>query len=68
MAGVGATSFSFTLGVDEGKLRFFTPAGERVLTSEERAQAIAQQLETEQQRSERLAAKLRELGVDPDQA
>ncbi|MEO0408285.1 MAG: Uma2 family endonuclease, partial [Cyanobacteria bacterium P01_A01_bin.135] len=47
------------LGVYEGKLRYFTAEGALVLTPEEAA-------ETERQEKERLAAKLRELGVDPD--
>ncbi|EAW34984.1 Uma2 family endonuclease [Lyngbya sp. PCC 8106] len=68
------------LGVYEQKLRFFTPEGELVPTPEESAEmekqqreASEQQLEierqqkhTEQQRNQRLAARLRELGVDPD--
>jgi Uma2 family endonuclease len=47
------------LGIQDQQLRFFTPDGELVPTPEETAQA-------EQQRSEKLAAKLRELGVNPD--
>lgn len=47
------------LGVVEQKLRFFTSSGELVLTSEE----VAKQ---EAKRSEKLAEKLRELGIDPD--
>ncbi|MEH1938708.1 MAG: Uma2 family endonuclease [Nostoc sp.] len=47
------------LGVYQEKLRFFTPEGELVPTPEE----VAQQ---EKQRSDRLAAKLRELNIDPD--
>ncbi|OUL30143.1 hypothetical protein BV378_04610 [Nostoc sp. RF31YmG] len=47
------------LGVDREKLRFFTPEGQLVATPEEVA-------EQEKQRSDRLAAKLRELGIDPD--
>ncbi|MGF1538385.1 MAG: Uma2 family endonuclease [Elainellaceae cyanobacterium] len=61
------------LGVYDGKLRFFTPEGDLVPTPEEAAQAASEQLETERQRSEterqraeRLAAKLRELGIDPE--
>lgn len=46
------------LGVADQKLRFFTPAGELVSTPQENA--IAQQ-----QQAEKLAAKLRELGIDP---
>jgi len=47
------------LGVYEEKLRFFTPGGELISTPQE----VAQQ---EKQRSDRLAAKLRELNIDPD--
>ncbi len=68
------------LGVCEGKLRFFTPEGALVPTPEEAARAAGQQVEAERQRAEaerqraeaerqrgeRLAAKLRELGVSPE--
>ncbi len=47
------------LGLQDQQLRFFTPEGELVATPEESAQV-------EQQRNEKLAAKLRELGVDPN--
>jgi len=47
------------LGVQGQQLRFFTPQGQLVPTPEEAAQQA-------QQRSERLAAKLRELNIDPD--
>ncbi len=48
------------LGVFENKLRFFNSGGELVLTSEEVAK-------NETQRADKLAAKLRELGIDPEQ-
>ena len=61
------------LGIFERKLRYFTPTGELVLTAAEaelqerkaKEQAI---LEKEQAilEKERLAAKLRELGIDPE--
>ena len=68
------------LGVHEQKLRFFTPEGELVPTPEEAAQiaeqraseaqevtrTTAEQLNAEQQRNQKLAAKLRELGIDPE--
>ncbi|MEA5517733.1 Uma2 family endonuclease [Limnoraphis robusta] len=61
------------LGVYEQKLRFFSLEGVLVPTPEESAQiekqqreATEQQLEIEQQRNQKLAAKLRELGIDPD--
>lgn len=47
------------LGIWEEKLRLFRENGELVLTPEE----IAQQ---QQQRADRLAARLKELGIDPD--
>lgn len=47
------------LGIYQQKLRFFTPNGQLVPTPEE----VALQ---ETQRAERLAAKLRELNIDPD--
>ncbi|MDJ0735085.1 MAG: Uma2 family endonuclease [Nostocaceae cyanobacterium] len=64
------------LGIHQGLLRFFTAEGELVPTLEEIAQGaeyerqqkeIAQQrAEDAQQRAEKLAAKLRELNIDPD--
>ncbi|MEM0982248.1 MAG: Uma2 family endonuclease, partial [Cyanobacteria bacterium P01_H01_bin.58] len=67
------------LGIHERQLRFFLPSGELVETPEEEAIAQQQQAEAEYQRAEaaqaqaeaertqkeRLATKLRELGVDP---
>ncbi len=50
------------LGIDREKLRFFTPEGQLIPTQEE----VARQAELEKQRSDRLAAKLRELNIDPD--
>ncbi|MBD0388642.1 MAG: Uma2 family endonuclease [Nostoc sp. C3-bin3] len=47
------------LGVYQENLRFFSPEGELVATPEE----VAQQ---EKKRSDRLAAKLRELNIDPE--
>ncbi|MFT0814251.1 hypothetical protein [Synechococcus sp. OH20] len=47
------------LGIHNRQLRYFFPNGELVPTPEE-AEKI------ERQRAERLAQKLRELGVDPD--
>jgi Uma2 family endonuclease len=75
------------LGVEGGKLRYFTPDGDLVPTPEEAAIAAQQQaseaqqqaseaqqqaseaqlrLEQEQMRSQRLAERLRSLGVDPN--
>ncbi|MBD2209799.1 Uma2 family endonuclease [Nostoc linckia FACHB-104] len=54
------------LGVEQEKLRFFTAEGQLVVTPEELAEQEQQRAEQEKQRSDRLAAKLRELGIDPD--
>ncbi|MDZ8221951.1 Uma2 family endonuclease [Nostoc sp. ChiVER01] len=57
------------LGIYQEKLRFFTPEGKLVPTPEEVAQQAEQEkqrAEQEKQRSDRLAAKLRELNIDPD--
>lgn len=56
--------------LEEGELVLYQPDGQRFLTYLEllaRAEAERQRAETEHQRAERLAARLRELGVDPDQ-
>jgi hypothetical protein len=47
------------LGIYQGLLRFFTADGQLVPTPEETAQQA-------EQKAERLAAKLRELNIDPD--
>lgn len=54
------------LGIEQGLLRFFTSEGELVPTPEEEAESERQQREIAEQRAERLAAKLRELNIDPD--
>jgi Uma2 family endonuclease len=61
------------LGVHDQKLRFFTLEGQLIPSPREAAEAESQQkelaqaqAEREAQRAEQLAAKLRELGVDPD--
>ena len=61
------------LGIHNSQLRYFTPEGQLVLTPIEAAQTAqrdaeeAQQAAQETQRqNDRLAAKLRELGVDPN--
>ncbi|HEY9801047.1 MAG TPA: Uma2 family endonuclease [Leptolyngbyaceae cyanobacterium] len=68
------------LGVHQGFVRFFTAEGELVFTPEEeaqqaqqqaqqaqqQAQQAQQQAQKAQQKAERLAAKLRELNIDPD--
>jgi Uma2 family endonuclease len=55
------------LGIHEGLLKYFTDAGELLPTPEEVARHEAQRAETEAQRAEKFAAKLRELGLDPEQ-
>ena len=54
------------LGIYEGLLRFFTSEGQLVLTPEEAAEFERQQKELAQERAARLAAKLRELNIDPE--
>jgi hypothetical protein len=48
-------------------LRWFDPAGQLVPTGQERADQERQRTDQERQLKEAFAAKLRELGVDPDQ-
>lgn len=55
------------LGIDQEQLRFFTADGQLVPTPEESATAEKQRAEAERQRNQKLMAKLRELGVDPDE-
>jgi Uma2 family endonuclease len=54
------------LGIYQGLLRYFTPEGELVPTPEEQAESERQQKEIALSKAERLAAKLRELNIDPD--
>lgn len=57
------------LGLHEGKLRFFTPDGALLPAARElalEAEAATRRAEAATLRAEHLAAKLRELGVDPD--
>lgn len=54
------------LGTQAGLLRFFNVEGQLIPTGEEAAVLAQQQAEQEALRAERLAAKLRELNVDPD--
>ncbi|MFQ3615827.1 MAG: Uma2 family endonuclease [Cyanobacteriota bacterium] len=54
------------LGIYDEQLRFFRPDGSLVPTPEEAARIEQQRADAEQQRGDRLAEKLRELGVDPD--
>ncbi len=59
------------LGVESGKLRFFTPDDQLVMLPEEEAnqqlQQTNQQLEQERQRTEILAERLRAAGIDLEQ-
>ncbi|AVZ30290.1 Uma2 family endonuclease [Nodularia spumigena CS-584] len=54
------------LGVHQGLVRFFTETGQLVPTPEETAEQAEQKAEQAEQKAERLAAKLRELNIDPD--
>jgi Uma2 family endonuclease len=54
------------LGIYQEQLRFFTTEGQLVPTPEEVAESERQQKELALDRAERLAAKLRELNIDPD--
>jgi Uma2 family endonuclease len=54
------------LGIHQGLLRFFTAEGQLVATPEEEAESERQQKELALSKAERLAAKLRELNIDPD--
>lgn len=62
------------LGVYQAQLRYFTASGERIPTPQEAAQQEQQRaqqaellLEQERQRSEKLAVRLRAMGIDPEQ-
>jgi Uma2 family endonuclease len=54
------------LGVSDSKLRFFTPEEQLIPSAEERAEAAERALSQEKAKAERLAARLRELGIDPN--
>ena len=68
-----SNSLQLFLGIYANQLRFFTPTGELVPTPQESAVLAEQQLLAAEQRAteadqraDRLAAKLRELNIDPD--
>ena len=65
--GLGVTLWQ---GAFEGRhgtwLRWCDQGGEVIPTGAERAESERQRVDIERQRAERLAEKLRELGVDPD--
>jgi hypothetical protein len=48
-------------------LRWWDSEGNLLLTGDERSQLLASQLEQERQRAERLAERLRQMGIDPDE-
>ncbi|MFB8790047.1 MAG: Uma2 family endonuclease, partial [Potamolinea sp.] len=48
-------------------LRWFTASGELILTQGEEAEAAQVKVTQAEQRAQRLAAKLRELNIDPDE-
>jgi hypothetical protein len=56
--------------IEDGELRVIRPDGQRFLTytelEQERARAL-RQAEEERFRAEKLAQRLRELGIDPEQ-
>ena len=54
------------LGIVQGLLRYFTSSGVLVPTPEESAEFEAQRAAMFDEKSQRLAAKLRELNIDPD--
>jgi len=54
------------LGVHEGFLRYFEVTGRLVPTPLENSAALEQRVEAEKLAKEKLAAKLRELGIDPN--
>lgn len=54
------------LGVHQHQLRLFTPEGDLISTPAEWAEQERQRAEQERQRADALAAKLRELGIDPN--
>jgi Uma2 family endonuclease len=56
------------LGIHERQLRYFTPDGELIPTPEEAATQAQQQVEQERQRVQQLEAKLRSLGIDPNES
>jgi Uma2 family endonuclease len=57
---------SLYLGIESGKLRYFTELGSLVPTPEEAALQAQLQLQQERQRAEHFAERLRNLGIDID--
>ena len=63
---LSSRELALALGARDGWLRFFTPEGALLLSDREDAERAGQMAAQAQQDKERLAAKLRELGIDPD--
>ena len=63
---LSSRELALALGARDGWLRFFTPEGALLLSDREDAERAGQVAAQAQQDKERLAAKLRELGIDPD--
>ncbi len=67
---ITSTVLGLTLRLEHGELRFYNPAtGEKLLShaeSETARQTAEAAQQTAEVRAERLAARLRELGIDPD--
>jgi Uma2 family endonuclease len=59
-------SLDLYLGVQAGVLRYFTAAGDMVPSPEEEAEQAVARVEEAEARAERLAERLRSLGVEPD--
>ncbi|MEH2329713.1 hypothetical protein [Nostoc sp.] len=55
------------LGIYESKLRFFNVDNQLVATPKERAQAAEREAEIAQQQVEELKARLKGLGVEPEE-
>ena len=65
--GLGIGRGNYTSGLMEREvLYWYDEAGKRYMTADEIAKAEQQQGEIAEQKQQRLAAKLRELGIDPD--
>lgn len=63
-----STQLSLYVAVYNDKLRFFTEAGQLVLTPAEAAKEAQQAAAAAEQRNQKLAERLRALGIDPDSA
>ncbi|PPJ63049.1 hypothetical protein [Cuspidothrix issatschenkoi] len=61
-----STEIGLYLGIWEDQLRYFTVEGRLVPTPEEANLEEIRKAENERQRADKLAEKLRSLGVDPD--